>query len=62
MKLGPQYSEWFDIVRDVPQGSILFNIFIYDIFHFLDMFCLYNYAGDNTLSYAHSNSEITIHT
>ena len=66
MKLGPHYSEWADIVRGVPQGSILgpllFNVFINDIFHFLDKSSLYNYADDNTLSYAHSNSDTLIHT
>ena len=66
VKLGPHYSEWADIVRGVPQGSILgpllFNVFINDIFHFLDKSSLYNYADDNTLSYAHSNSDTLIHT
>ena len=36
--------------------------FINDIFHFFDKSSLYNYADDNTLSYAHSNSDTLIHT
>ena len=66
VKLGPHYSELADIVRGVPQGSILgpllFNVFINDIFHFLHKSSLYNYADDNTLSYTHTNSDTLIHT
>ena len=64
VKLGPRYSDWAEIIKGVPQGSILgpllFNIFINDIFHILDRSSLYNYADDNTLSHAHSNPDTLI--
>jgi hypothetical protein len=48
-------SEWEDIYKGVPQGSIwdtvFFKIFINDIFYFIQESSLYNYADDNTLSY-----------
>ena len=57
VKLGSHHSEWSNITKGVPQGSILgpllFNVFINDIFHALGRSSLYNYADDNTLSYAH---------
>ena len=74
VKLGPHYSEWADIVRAVPQGSILgplvFNVFINDIFHFFDKSSLYNYADDNTclmliqiltLSFTPCNKTVLLH-
>jgi hypothetical protein len=36
----------------VPQGPVLFNIFLNDIFNFVEESILYNYADDNTLSYS----------
>ena len=45
--------------KGVPQGSILglllFNVFINDMFHFMEKCTLYNYADDNSMSYASLN-------
>ena len=56
VKLGHFKSDFESIYKGVPQGSILgpvlFNIFINDIFYFTEKSNLYNYADDNTISYA----------
>ena len=43
------------IISSVPQGSILglilFNIFINDLFYFVEGSNLHNFADDNTLSH-----------
>ena len=52
VKIGNARSSWSEIIKGVPQGSILgpllFNVFINDIFHTIEN--VYNYADDNVLS------------
>ena len=57
VKIGNVKSEWGEINKGVPQGSILgpliFNIFLNDLFYFVKEGNMYNYADDNSISVSH---------
>ena len=57
-KIGSSYSDWYEIIR-VPQGSILgpllFNIFINDLFLFIEKTKICNFADDNTIYSCNNN-------
>ena len=62
-KINGAYSSWRELLKGVPQGSILgpllFNIFINDIFWFVDKTEIANYADDNT-TYGVENCIMTL--
>ena len=52
-KIGSSYSDWANVIRGIPQrsilGPLLFDIFINDIFLFVKKSDICKFADDNTL-------------
>ena len=66
VKIGNGISEWADILKGVPQGSILgpilFNIFLNDMFKFIRKAELVNHADDNTINAIESSQQLVVQT
>ena len=63
-KTDSSYSSWHDVIRGVPQGSLLgsllFHVFINDFFLFIRRSEVGNFADDNTLYSVGKNIENVI--
>ena len=62
IKLGSSRSEWTEMLKGVPTGCIfgtlIFNIFLNDVFYFVSKGDLYNYSDDNCISVSHKSIRV----
>ena len=63
-KVNSSYSDWYEIIRGAPQrcifGPLLFNLFINNLFLFLERTDICNFADDNTIYRCDSVLEIIL--
>ncbi len=66
VKISNIKCSWMPLQKGIPQGSslgpFLFNIFMNDIFYFIELCDPVNYADDNTLSIIASTIEVLLAT
>ena len=64
VKINPSFSSYLDIFQGVPQGSILglllFNLFLCDLFLFVEEVDIMIYADDNTPYVCYENVDVTL--
>ena len=64
VKVDNAYSSWKEILYGIPQGSILspfiFNIFLFDLFYFLEGVAVASYADDTTSYTASETNDLVI--
>ena len=64
VKISSNRSSWTNILKGIPQGSglgpFLLNVFMNDIFLFMEICDLVNYADDNTLSIIESTVQLVL--
>ena len=63
-KIGSSYSDWANVTRGIPQrsilGPLLFNIFINDIFLFIEKSDICKFADDNILFSCRDNFSVVL--
>ncbi len=64
LKISNKRSSWKSLLKGIPQGSFLgsflFNVFMNDIFYFIEICDLANFADDNTLDHIASTIETVL--
>ena len=64
IKINSTFSEWSELIQGVPQGSalgsLLFNIYLNDLFYILNDVDICNYADDTTPNVCDSSLKVVI--